>query len=64
MWERITCPALLIRGSESWGSDPQEDGRDSAFSRGEFVNIDGAGHWVHHDRLPEFLAVVRKFLDA
>jgi len=26
------------------------------------VNVDGAGHWVHHDRLPEFLRVVREFL--
>jgi pimeloyl-ACP methyl ester carboxylesterase len=24
-----------------------------------FVAIDGAGHWIHHDRLDEFLRVVR-----
>ena len=62
MWERISCPTLLMRGSESWASDPEEDGRAKAFSRGEFVTIEGAGHWVHHDRLSEFLHRVRKFL--
>ena len=62
MWERISCPTLLMRGSESWASDPEEDGRAKVFSRGEFVTIEGAGHWVHHDRLAEFLDVVRKFL--
>jgi pimeloyl-ACP methyl ester carboxylesterase len=26
------------------------------------VNIEGAGHWAHHDRLDEFLRLVRAFL--
>jgi pimeloyl-ACP methyl ester carboxylesterase len=26
------------------------------------VGIDGAGHWLHHDRLDEFLRVIREFL--
>lgn len=62
MWERISCPTLLIRGSESWASDPADDGRAAAFKRATLVNIEGAGHWVHHDRLNEFLGVVRDFL--
>lgn len=61
-WERIDCPTLLIRGSESWASDPAEDGRVSVFKQAELENIEGAGHWVHHDRLPEFLRIVRNFL--
>src|SRR2546425_431022 len=31
IWGRITCPTLLIRGSESWASDPEKDGRAGAF---------------------------------
>jgi hypothetical protein len=27
------------------------------------VGLEGAGHWLHHDRLDEFLRVVRAFLD-
>ena len=26
------------------------------------VTVEGAGHWVHHDKLAEFTALVRKFL--
>ena len=62
-WWRITCPTLLIRGSESWASDPEEDGRMEFFRNARSIDIDGAGHWVHHDRLDEFLRVVRAFLD-
>jgi pimeloyl-ACP methyl ester carboxylesterase len=28
------------------------------------VGIDGAGHWLHHDRLEEFLRIVREFLGS
>ena len=27
MWKQITCPTLLFRGTESWASDPEIDGR-------------------------------------
>ena len=62
LWGRISCPTLLVRGTESWASDPSKDGRLAAFRSARMVNVDGAGHWVHHDRLPEFLRVVREFL--
>ena len=61
-WERITCPTLLVRGKESWASDPVEDGRAAHFSNAQIVNIEKAGHWVHHDRLDEFLDLVTTFL--
>jgi pimeloyl-ACP methyl ester carboxylesterase len=63
LWSRITCPTLLVRGTESWASDPVEDGRIDAFRDARSVNVDGAGHWVHHDRLDEFLRIVRGFLE-
>ncbi|MEM7254711.1 MAG: alpha/beta hydrolase [Pseudomonadota bacterium] len=62
LWQRISCPTLLIRGTESWASDPAEDGRAAHFQDVESVNIEGAGHWVHHDRVDEFLTLVRRFL--
>ncbi len=62
LWSRITCPTLLIRGTESWASDPEKDGRIEAFGNARAVNIEGAGHWVHHDRLGDFLDEVRRFL--
>jgi pimeloyl-ACP methyl ester carboxylesterase len=62
IWSQITCPTLLLRGTESWATDPEQDGRASAFRNYRAVNIEGAGHWVHHDRLDEFLRIVREFL--
>ncbi len=62
LWSEITCPTLLIRGTESWASDPEEDGRASAFRNYRLVNIEKAGHWVHHDQLDRFLEEVRAFL--
>ena len=62
LWERITCPTLLVRGTESWASDPEKDGRLQYLQNAGVANIEGAGHWVHHDRLDRFLEIVREFL--
>ncbi|MCS6925192.1 MAG: alpha/beta hydrolase [Candidatus Binatia bacterium] len=64
IWGRITCPTLLIRGGESWASDPEQDGRAKAFRHATVVTIPKAGHWVHHDQLEHFLRVVRQFLSS
>ena len=61
-WQRITCPTLLVVGSESWASDPGKDGRLEHFHDARVVTIQGAGHWVHHDQLDAFVVEVRKFL--
>src|SRR3954453_8055387 len=59
LWARITCPTLLLYGKESWASNPATDGRAKHFRSAEVVTVERAGHWVHHDRLAEFLALVR-----
>jgi pimeloyl-ACP methyl ester carboxylesterase len=64
IWGRIECPTLLVRGTESWASDPEQDGRITAFQNARLVNFEGAGHWVHHDRLQGFLQAVEEFLAA
>jgi pimeloyl-ACP methyl ester carboxylesterase len=62
LWARISCPTLLVYGKESWASNPEQDGRARHFRNAEVVTLAGAGHWVHHDRLAEFLARIGKFL--
>jgi pimeloyl-ACP methyl ester carboxylesterase len=62
LWSRITCPALLVYGSESWASNPERDGRVQHFANAQVGVIEGAGHWVHHDRLDEFMALIEPFL--
>lgn len=62
LWARISCPTLLVYGRESWASNPADDGRVGYFQNAEVLSVEGAGHWVHHDRLDVFLAEVRRFL--
>jgi pimeloyl-ACP methyl ester carboxylesterase len=62
LWRRITCPTLLVHGKESWASNPLEDGRSRHFQNVKVASFEGAGHWVHHDRLQAFLDEVRAFL--
>ncbi len=62
LWSRIACPTLLLYGKESRAGDPNEDGRARHFQHAQVAGFDGAGHWLHHDRLDEFLRLVTGFL--
>lgn len=62
LWGRISCPTLLIYGTESWSSNPAEDGRAEHFNNAEVAAMEGAGHWVHHDQLDDFLKLVTEFI--
>jgi len=62
LWAAITCPTLLMYGKESWASNPVKDGRARHFKTAEVVTFEGAGHWVHHDKLEEFMARLEQFL--
>lgn len=63
LWNQITCPMLIIWGKESWGS---RAGRMdfSAFHDYRSVEIEDAGHWVHHDQFETFMGHVNAFLDT
>ena len=62
LWGRIACPTRLIYGKESWATNPAEDGRLAHFPTAEVVAFERAGHWVHHDRYEDFLALLKQFL--
>lgn len=62
LWSCITAPVLLVRGTESWASDPIADGRIAHFKNADLLNVEGAGHWVHHDKLDVFMEAVEGFL--
>lgn len=64
IWRQIVCPVLLFRGLESWAVDPEKDGRIHAIRDYSLVNVPGAGHWVHHDRLDVFVAETERFFAA
>ena len=62
LWSEIACPTMLIYGKESWASNPEKDGRIKHFKNAEVVEFDQAGHWVHHDRLHDFLSTTAEFI--
>lgn len=62
LWAAITCPVLLCYGARSWASNPAADGRASHFRNARVELFENAGHWVHHDRRADFVAIVREFL--
>jgi pimeloyl-ACP methyl ester carboxylesterase len=63
LWSRIQCPTLLVSGSESFLPDPGTAGVISHFGHADLVKIEGAGHWLHHDKPDEVLDVIKKFLE-
>lgn len=62
-WSRIQCDTLLVRGAESqFQTDESEEEALKRLRSVRSVTVPGAGHWVHHDQLDAFLALVRPFL--
>ncbi len=62
LWRNINCPVMLVRGEDSWASDPAVDGRAKYFSNVRVLNVPGAAHWVHHDQFDLFMLAVKEFL--
>ena len=63
LWHRIECPVWLIHGADSWAHHPGEDGRASHFQNATVTSYADAGHWVHHDRLDDFVVDLKSFLE-
>lgn len=61
-WERVECPVLLVYGKESWAVSPARDGRAEHFRDVRVVEVDGAGHNVHHHQPEAFVRLVEDFL--
>ena len=62
LWAAISCPTLLLYGAKSWASNPERDGRLAHFNTARVVEIENAGHWLHHDQFDRFMAELRSFL--
>jgi pimeloyl-ACP methyl ester carboxylesterase len=62
LWSRIACPTLLVAGSESFLPDPEKAGVLGHFRQAELARIEGAGHWLQHDKAAEVLRLLEGFL--
>jgi pimeloyl-ACP methyl ester carboxylesterase len=63
LWSRIACSTLLVSGSESFLPDPATAAVMKYFENAELARIEGAGHWLQHDKPDEVLDLLRKFLE-
>lgn len=61
LWNQIRSPMLIIWGTESWGARMGTPDL-SAFHDYRFVEVENAGHWVHHDQFETFMGHVNAFL--
>jgi len=62
LWRRIECPVWLVHGADSWAQHPDAQGRSAEFRDVRVTSFADAGHWVHHDRLDDFVAELKGFL--
>lgn len=61
--ERITCPTLLVRGTETDLLTPETARQMIAtLARGTLAEIERAGHMVFEDNPADFIAAVRNWL--
>lgn len=62
-WVRaIESPTLYIHGADSPFRVPDLDERYSWLARARRVDVDGAGHLIHHDAPDALAALIREFL--
>lgn len=64
LWRRIDCPVLMINSTSGYDHRIGQDGTDRHFRDARVLDIEGAGHWTHHDRPTEFMAAVEEFLEV
>lgn len=62
LWRRINCPVLIINGTEGYAHRIGQDGTIEHFQDARIIDISGAGHWVHHDRLDAVTTAIQAFL--
>lgn len=62
LWSEITCPTLLLNAKQGFEHRTGQDDTLQYFKQGKVVDIDDAGHWLHHDQFDEFLAQTITFL--
>ena len=62
LWEEIDSPTLLLNATEGFPHRTGQDDTLKHFRRGTLVDIEKAGHWVHHDQLDAVVLATRNFL--
>jgi pimeloyl-ACP methyl ester carboxylesterase len=64
LWQRVTCPVLLINGVEGYPHRIGQDGTLDHFGNARVVDVPGAGHWAHHDQFDAVISAMKTFLNV
>ncbi len=59
---RISCPVLFLYGSKGWSGNLFDEKMNLSLHSVKSMQIDGAGHWLHHERFDLFAEIVISFL--
>lgn len=63
LWRNIACPVLLVSGAESWQREwARPEALVPLFADARHEVVEGAGHWVQHDRLDRVVELLDDFL--
>ncbi len=62
LWEKIDCPTLLLNAKQGYGHRTGQGGTLKHFKQGQIIDVDNAGHWLHHDQFDEYLGICQQFL--
>ncbi|MEJ6704775.1 MAG: alpha/beta hydrolase [Pseudomonadales bacterium] len=62
LWERIECPSLFINAKQGYGNRIGQNDTLKHFSDARVIDIDQAGHWLHHDQFEQFMSITHEFL--
>jgi len=62
IWEGIECPTLLLNGKQGFGHRTGQNDTLKHFRHGRVMDIDQAGHWVHHDQFDQVMGLLNQFL--
>ena len=64
VWEKIECPILLVNGKQGYDNRTGQSDTLKYFHNAELIDIENAGHWVHHDQFDQFMGLIAPFLRA
>ena len=62
LWEKIDCPTLLMNALQGFDHRTGQNDSLKHFRHGEILDVDNAGHWLHHDQFETYIDASREFL--
>ena len=62
LWQQIEADTLIVNSTEGYPHRIGQDGTDRYFKNLQFVEVEQAGHWSHHDQLDTVINHLRSFL--